>query len=578
MTARLLFCHALPLFAMLAATCFAQQPRKLAVVVGVDVYRTTSGLPPLQYASNDAHELAEVLREQDYTVFEMTHAVARQPGNETLAPNVDYIRDQIKRVLGFPNLGANDSVILSFHGHGVQFEFTTNSANGNQDSKMPKFFFCPADTTIQELRTANEITERNRLLPLDELYADLEKCTAATRLLIVDACRNDPTRPGVFRSGLASATLPKLPPPPGGIAAFFSCKANEQALEDPDFKQGVFTHFLVEGLRGTADQPISGRPADGIVTFAELSAYVANNTYAYVVIDKKLPAQSPQLRGDIDLNLPLARQIGPAKEFTNSIGMEFALIPAGTFTMGSPTTEPDRSDRETQHTVTLSRDFYMGKYEVTQSEFQRVMGFNPSRFTDSDRLPVETVTWFDAVMFCNKLSELEGRQAAYTISAIQKDGDSIQSANVSIKRGANGYRLPTEAEWEYACRAGATSPFSFGANITTDQVNYNGNYPYDGGPKGLYREKTVAVDALTQANEFGLFRMHGNVAEWCADWYGDYPSGSVTDPQGPSRGSVRVYRGGSWNYNARYCRSANRNNNTPGNRNNNLGFRVAVGR
>ena len=136
-----------------------------------------------------------------------------------------------------------------------------------------------------------------------------------------------------------------------------------------------------------------------------------------------------------------------SKAYTSrTTGMEFALIPRGTFTMGSPSSEVDRYDNEVPHKVTISQDFYLGKYEVKQSEFDRVMGFNPSGFTSSDRLPVETVSWFDAVWYCNQLSDLDGRQAYYGISGVEKAGKSIKSARVTLNRGANGYRLPTESE------------------------------------------------------------------------------------------------------------------------------------
>jgi len=135
------------------------------------------------------------------------------------------------------------------------------------------------------------------------------------------------------------------------------------------------------------------------------------------------------------------------------------------------------------------------------------------------------------------------------------------------------YRLPTEAEWEYACRAGSTTPFHTGNNLTTDQANYDGNYPYNGNAEGVYRKKTLEAGSLTR-NAWGLHDMHGNVWEWCSDWYGNYPSGTQTNPQGPRSGSDRVFRGGSWHYGARHCRSAYRNTGTPANQKFNLGFRL----
>jgi formylglycine-generating enzyme required for sulfatase activity len=240
----------------------------------------------------------------------------------------------------------------------------------------------------------------------------------------------------------------------------------------------------------------------------------------------------------------------------------FVRIPGGTFTMGSPASEAERYDREgPQHQVTVS-GFYMGRYEVTQKEWVAVMGSNPSAFK-GDNLPVEQVNWYDAIDYCNRRSQREGLTPAYT-----RNGD-----KVTWNRNANGYRLPTEAEWEYACRAGTSGPFNTGNNITTSQANYDGNYPYNRNAKGQYREKTWNVGSGT-ANAWGLYDMHGNVWEWCWDWYGVYASGAQTAPAGAASGSLRVLRGGSWYSYAGSLRSANRGNGAPANRFSRYGFRL----
>jgi formylglycine-generating enzyme required for sulfatase activity len=256
------------------------------------------------------------------------------------------------------------------------------------------------------------------------------------------------------------------------------------------------------------------------------------------------------------------------QEFSNQsnvISGEMVLVPGGRFTMGSPAAEEDRSDDEVQHRVTVSV-FYMGKYEVTQAEYEAIMGTNPSKFKGA-RLPVERVSWYEAVEYCNKRSAKEGLTPAY-----KANGD-----NVAWKKNANGYRLPTEAEWEYACRAGTITPFTTGSNITTGEANYNGNYPYNGNwpynAKGAYRKTTTDVGSFT-ANKWGLHDMHGNVYEWCWDWYGNYPSGAQTDPAGAVPGADRVVRGGSWDSNGRNLRSAHRGYGGPGDRLRDLGFRL----
>ena len=220
--------------------------------------------------------------------------------------------------------------------------------------------------------------------------------------------------------------------------------------------------------------------------------------------------------------------------------MEFVLIEAGTFEMGSPATELGRDDGETLHTVTINQPFYLGKYEVTQEQWQAVMGNNPSGFSNCGRTcPVERVSWEDVQEFIAALNRQEG---------------------VTV------YRLPTEAEWEYAARAGTQTVYHFG-----NAANRLGQY-------GWYEDnsggRTHPV-GQKRPNAWGLFDMHGNVWEWVHDWYGTYPRGAVTDPRGPSSGVRRALRGGSYHYPARACRAATRGSRLPGIRTHNIGFRLA---
>lgn len=255
-------------------------------------------------------------------------------------------------------------------------------------------------------------------------------------------------------------------------------------------------------------------------------------------------------------------------ELTNDL----ILINGGTYLMGSPETEMQRETDEVQHEVTVS-DFYIGRYEATQKEYEEVMGENPSNF-EGENLPVENVTWYEAIEYCNKLSEKEGLTPVYTI-----DGE-----NVSWDRSANGYRLPTEAEWEYAARAGTTSPFNTENSISDEEANYYGHYPYGieenyftqenlETEPGQYRQTTVEADSFSP-NKWGLYNIHGNVAEWCFDYYGAYDLENTDNPSGPTTGTLRVNRGGGWNDYAKHLRCAYRASTTPDQKMSNIGFRV----
>jgi eukaryotic-like serine/threonine-protein kinase len=248
---------------------------------------------------------------------------------------------------------------------------------------------------------------------------------------------------------------------------------------------------------------------------------------------------------------------GKAEVFDESLGngvnLTMVKIPAGKFLMGSPASEGDRESNESpQHEVSIP-EFYMGQTEVTQAQWQAIMWWNnpnPSQFKGDGKLPVDSVSWLEAMEFCKKLNEKTGRR----------------------------YTLPSEAQWEYACRAGTTTPFAYGETITAAVVNYNGDYPYGNAPKGKYRQGTTPVGSFPP-NLFGLYDMHGNVWEWCLDeWVGNY-NGAPTD--GSARGDInsraeknRLLRGGSWDYNARYCRSAYRGIIGAWSGSSNVGFRL----
>jgi formylglycine-generating enzyme required for sulfatase activity len=477
------------------------------------------------------------------------------------------VRAAIKELLGKKT--REDTVLVALAGHGISG--TIKEAGKEKDES----FFCPSDA---------QLNDNDTLIGLSQLFRDLGDCGAAVKLLLVDACRNDPKKG-------RNVDIDALPKPPRGTAALFSCSTGERAFETGKLGKGhgVFFYHVLQGLRGEA------KNRDGEVTWGGLAEHVTRSVTRQVpkLIGggaRQTPELKVNLRGESPvLVAALGSEVvrekteekpgkakvveGWGKEVINSIGMKLVRIPKGTFQMGSPADDFHEKD-EQQHEVEITKDFYLGIHEVTQAQYQKVMGSNPSWFCASgvgkdkvkemstDDFPLENVSHTDAVAFCRKLSEMPAE-----------------------KRAGRKYRLPTEAEWEYACRGGAAFSnrftfrvFHFGYSLSSKQANFDGNYPYGSADKGPNLERTCKVGQYDK-NPFGLYDMHGNVWEWCADWYSaDYYGKSPRrDPLGPSEGSERVIRGGGWDSDGGHCRSARRNNSrAPAFRNLNLGFRVAL--
>jgi formylglycine-generating enzyme required for sulfatase activity len=269
-----------------------------------------------------------------------------------------------------------------------------------------------------------------------------------------------------------------------------------------------------------------------------LDKFPQSRSYALYV-----PRVTPPSTKPMTPTVPSSPPAQAGRTIDNSIGVKLALIPAGEFQMGSPDSDSKAdSNEKPQHTVRITKPFYLGVTEVTQEQYERVMATNPSNFKGA-QLPVEQVSWDEAVEFCRKLSSLPSERSAGRV-----------------------YRLPTEAEWEYACRAGSKTKWSFG-----DSESSLGDYAWYSSNSG---SKTQAV-GQKKPNAWGLYDMHGNVWEWCSDWAGNYASTTVSDPSGATAGSYRVLRGGSWLSDARGCRSAYRFRFTPVSRSDSLGFRLA---
>jgi formylglycine-generating enzyme required for sulfatase activity len=443
--------------------------------------------------------------------------------------------------------------------------------------------------------------------PLGRLLLSLEQ-TARNKLnvVVLDACRDNPFKnlPGGSR-GLSRGFV-TVEHPPQDIFVMFSTSPGTTAADGDSGRNSPFAEAFLKYMDSDEILPVMA----GLVTRETMrltgskqrpyqNGSIVSELY-YSLSSGAAPASADAAVREPPAGASgavMSAGINPPSVAIPSPSM--ALIPAGTFTMGSPGMELDRDPfTETGRQVQMSA-FYIASKELSVGEFRRfvedtghvttaetdggafdydeaepgwifragVNWRNPG-FRQGDDLPVVCVSWFDAVQYCNWLSVKEGLKPAYTIAG----------QTVNWDRDADGYRLPTEAEWEYACRAGTTTPFFTGERISTSQANYDGNFPYGYGNRGLFR-KTPLQTGSFPPNAWGVYDMHGNVWEWCWDYYGipkTSPANAVeSDPAGPASGAHRVNRGGGWASAAKLLRSAARSSDFPETAGNNMGFRLA---
>jgi formylglycine-generating enzyme required for sulfatase activity len=526
--------------------------KKLALLVGIDRYPSGSGFSSLPFPQRDVDALAKLLLDSGYRP-EHVRVLTTEKGSRDdprFLPIGQNILTEFRLLIG--DRKPQDSLLIALVGHGLTRRVKARGADGREVEKSVAYF-CPMNADIRDARS---------MISLDDLYADLEGCRAGVKVMLIDACRDNPTEGN-------TGAIPFAPPPvPASVAALFSCSDGEVAWEEAGLGggHGVFFHFVIEGLRGRADVN-----HDRKVSLPELVDYVQDKVPDFVS-HRRGRRQMPVLLGRAGKVTLIDLAVAPEFITTRVGQIKLKRIPAGEFLMGSPDGEGFPPEHP-QHRVQITQPFYLGVYEVTQAQFEAVMGVNPSWFSpngggwdrvagqSTGRHPVEGVSWFDAVTFCNKLSVLEGRKPFYEI-----EGNTVRVPDWN----GPGYRLPTEAEWEYACRARTRTRYSFG----DDQASL-GEYGWFDGNSGL---RTHPVGER-RPNGFGLYDMHGNVWEWCWDGIdaGFYGKSPADDPRGPYRASDRVDRGGGWGSEPSLARSAYREGVAPEFWAFVLGFRLARG-
>jgi WD40 repeat protein/formylglycine-generating enzyme required for sulfatase activity len=537
-------------------------PNLWVVAVGVNGYDNAGsrlgGLTNLNFAVADAKGLVQSLKEQEGIRYTKVNSMLIAD-EEQLAPTAENIKQGFKFLEGADP--RRDVVVLFLAGHGIS-------------AQESKFFFLPKDAAIN-----GKNVDVGLAISGDEIMTVLD--APGNRLVFIDACQSG----GVDNDRMVRSLMDT------NAFVFAASRGNELSYESKELGHGFFTHSIMSALGGAPAALAEGRnvsvlsmsgfvkddvpkktggrqnPSAYSLGFYDFPMAVINVPRSQPVVASTTAAPTTAQPPAQSSPIPQPASATPAAVPERLTPTEMVRINGGTFTMGSPANEPDRKDNEVQHQVTVN-SFYMGKYEVTQNEYQEVMGTNPSWNKGRDNLPVEQVSWYDAIEYCNARSQKEGLTPAYTIDKNQKDPNNTNNRDnvkwtITWNRNANGYRLPTEAEWEYACRAGTTTTYNTGASISNNTGWYKANSVETKRPVGQ-----------KPANAYGLYDMHGNVGEWCWDWKGSYPSGAQTDLVGALSGSRRVVRGGSWAEPADRVRSAYRGDGDPSHRLWFVGFRL----
>ena len=507
--------------------------KRWAICIGINTYMDDS-ISTLKKAQNDAKNLGKIFktRGQFDHVFVMTDDLDFM---DSLFPVKANIEEKIEYLLEF--VDKNDMVVISFSGHGI----SDNKGNG---------YLLAVDT-----RMSNKLETSVRV---ESIVNKFKAKGLKKTLLLLDACREELLEvKGAGNEGLKAKIFSSAEV----AAIFYATKSGWYSYEDPESDNGVFTRYLLKGMQGDADTS-----ADGVVSFSELEQYVQEKVMEWSLRNGK--KQKPYTKihgekfGDLGLTAVITNVIEDNEPEKHDPLLEeetIVLIKAGKFMMGGTDTYA-ASDEKPPHTVIVTCDFYMSKYEVTfddydlfceQADYDKPSDMGWSR----GKRPVINVSFYDAIEYCNWLSEKQGFQSCYT----------WKNGKVMCDFLKNGYRLPTEAEWEYAARGGdKTKGYLYAGRGKPDSVAW---YSNNAG------EKTHPVGEK-RPNEIGLYDMSGNIWEWCWDWNSEYKSQEQTDPVGPDSGKYRVHRGGCWYVSARYNRVSARGKGKPDDYWATVGFRI----
>ena len=512
--------------------------KKVAFLVGVDKY-LKPGFRALTCCERDVVQLEGALRELGFSQIEVLLGSGTGTKRATKANIEQALQNLVKQ------LGQDDLIFVMLSGHGQQF---SQGGKTQEDA-----FFCPVDAVNRDATTLVSLS-----YVTDEVLAN----NVGKRLVLVDACRDAPKDPNKGAKGIQGRQITLAE----DTGVFFSCRAGQQSYTNDELNHSLFTYCVLEALRGEG-------AVQGEVTWDGMVSHVQSRM-AMADMKQRVPEgslQSPISAGSVDHTVlgrvkstgtptrpkpaeTVGTKAGEERD-DNGLKMKFVWCPPGQFTMGSPNSEKDRSSDEDQVQVTLTKGFWIGKYEVTQGEWERVMDTTPwkgkSSVKEGSRHSANYVSWEEATAFVAKLTTQE-RQAG------------------RLPAGSR-YTLPTEAQWEYACRAGTQTAYGFGRDASRlSEYDWWGGIIGDGSAK---TEQYAHEVGLKKANAWGLHDMHGNVGEWCRDWYQETLPGGA-DPERATQASRRVIRGGSWLNRAVRCRAADRISGEPGIRSYNLGFRV----